>query len=136
LKISTPFLIATLLSILLYGIPGAAQHTEPAEETASHETQNQHQEHADETEHEEHGEAHGGRHWHTNDVGIFLGATDEHGHETELTWGLEYRRLIAKRWGLGVLFDYAGGELRNAILAPTLTWLPVGRLQIWAAPGI
>lgn len=136
MKYSVLFLIATLFSILLCAIPGAAQHTEHTEATASHETESQHEEHTDETEYEDRGEAHGGRHWHTNDVGIFVGLTDEHGHDTEFTWGLEYRRLIAKRWGLGVLFDYAGGELRNAILAPTLTWLPVGRLQILMAPGI
>lgn len=121
---SPPLVVITaLFSVVLCATPSLAQETEQ-------------QEHAEAAEHEEHGDEHGGRHWHTNDVGIFLGATDERGHDTEFTWGLEYRRLIAKRWGLGVLFDYAGGELRNAILAPTLTWLPVGRLQILVAPGI
>jgi hypothetical protein len=127
---------AALVSILCHGAPGAAQHTEQAEETAAQPAENQHEEHIEEAAHEEHGEEHGGRHWHTNDLGIFLGATDEHGHETEFTWGLEYRRMIAKRWAIGGLFDYAGGELRNMILAPSITWLPVGRLQITAAPGI
>jgi hypothetical protein len=136
MKFSRFLLFAVFVSILVYGPPATAQHTEHAEEMVAHATEDQTEEHAEEAAHEEHGEEHGGRHWHTNDVGIFLGATDEHGHDTELTWGLEYRRLIAKRWGLGVLFDYAGGELRNAILAPTLTWLPVGRLQILMAPGI
>jgi hypothetical protein len=136
MKISRPVLISAVFSVLLYAYPIAAQPTEHAEESAAHEADEHHDDHAAASEHEEHGEEHGGRHWHTNDFGIFLGATDEHGHDTELTWGLEYRRMIAKRWAIGGLFDYAGGELRDMILASSLTWLPVGRLQITAAPGI
>lgn len=136
MKISRPILMAAVLTILAYGIPSAAQHTEHADETSEQQSEERHEEHSEEAEHEEHGEEHGGRHWHTNDVGIFLGATDEHGHDTEFTWGLEYRRMFAKRWAIGGLFDYAGGGLRNAFLAPSVTWLPVGRLQLTAAPGV
>jgi len=128
--------ILAILSILLVASLGAAQETEHQQHSTPPEDEAHEDEHGEVAEHEEHGEQHGGRHWHTNDVGIFLGATDEHGHDTEATLGLEYRRIIANRWAIGGLFDYAGGELRNTILAPSLTWLPVGRLQITAAPGI
>ena len=75
---------------------------------------------------------------HKNEIGLFLGGTDERGHDTELTWGLDYKRRIAERWAVGVLFDYAGGELRNAILAPSVSYWPpgVGGLQLLAAPGV
>ena len=96
------------------------------------------EEHAEEAEHEEHGESegHGGSLHHKNDVAIFLGGTDEHGHPTEFTWGLDYKRRVAERWAVGGLFDHAGGSLRNAIVAASVTWLPVGKLSLTAAPGI
>ena len=136
MHLSTRIAALIFISVLLVVFQVQAQETEDQEHGAPAENEAREEAHAEETEHDEHSEKHGGRHWHTNDVGVFLGATAEHGHETELTWGLEYRRLIARHWGIGVLFDYAGGELRDAILAPSLTWLPVGRLQILAAPGI
>ncbi len=51
-------------------------------------------------------------------------------------WGLDYKRRVADRWAVGGLFDYAGGELRNAIVAASVTWYPVGKLSLTAAPGI
>jgi hypothetical protein len=98
-------------------------------------------------EHAEHGEAlgqeipageaghHSGRS-HKNEFAVFLGATDEHGHDTEFTWGVDYKRRITDRWAVGGLFDYAGGELRNAVVAATVTWFPIGHLQLWAGPGV
>jgi len=71
-----------------------------------------------------------------NDIGIFVGATDEHGHGTEPTLGVDYRRRVAKRLGIGALFDYAGGEQRNSIFAASLTWYPIGRMFLTAAPGV
>lgn len=71
-----------------------------------------------------------------NEAAIFLGGTDEHGHPTEFTWGVDYKRRVAQRWGIGGIFDYAGGSLRNAILASSVTWWPVGKLSLMAAPGI
>jgi hypothetical protein len=128
--------ITALFAILLYGLPVRAQEAEHEEHgsTPAHEAHEEEQGEA--AEHEEHGEEHGGRPHHANDFAVFLGATDEHGHDTEFTWGLDYRRMIADRWAVGGLFDYAGGELRNAILAATVTWFPVGGLQLLAGPGI
>jgi hypothetical protein len=131
-------MVLALLQTLLVASQGLAQETEHHEQ-GQEATQEAHQEEsAKEAEHEEHGESegHGGRGLHKNDFAIFLGATDEHGHETELTLGLDYRRQVANRLFVGVLFDYAGGEMRNSVLAATLTWFPVGRLFVTAAPGI
>jgi hypothetical protein len=91
---------------------------------------------AEAAEHEKHGEFEHGRH-HKNEVALFLGGTDEKGHDTEFTWGLDYKRRIAERWAVGVIFDYAGGELRNSILAPSVSFWPgFGELQLLAAAGI
>jgi hypothetical protein len=118
--------ITALFSILLYGVPSPAQEAEHGA----------HEEGAEAAEHEEHGEEHEGRTHHPNEFAIYLGATDEHGHPTELTWGLDYKRRVAERWAVGGLFDYAGGSLRNAIVAASVTWFPVGKLSLMAAPGI
>jgi len=106
--------ILALFSILLVASLGAAQ----------------------EAEHEEHGEEHEGRPHHKNDFAIFLGGTDEHGHPTELTWGLDYKRRVAEHWAVGGFFDHAGGSLRNAIVAASVSWFPIGKLTLTAAPGI
>jgi hypothetical protein len=80
---------------------------------------------------------HGHGHAHRNEIGLFVGGTDEPGHDTEFTWGLDYKRKIARRWAVGLLFDYAGGELRNSLLAPSVSYWPgIGGLQLVAAPGI
>jgi len=72
-----------------------------------------------------------------NEVAVFLGITNEKGHDNVLTWGLDYKRRIAERWAVGGLFDYAGGELRNAIVAVSVSYWPgLGNLQLFAAPGI
>jgi hypothetical protein len=125
-RTTLPMVFATL-AIFLLAIPGLAQEAEHAEDG---------EDPANETRQEEHGEEPGGRHLHKNDFAIFVGATDEHGHDTELTLGLDYRRQVANGLFVGVLFDYAGGEMRNSVLAATLTWFPVGRLFVTAAPGI
>jgi hypothetical protein len=87
----------------------------------------------------EHEDAHSSHHPRDfrNEVAVFLGGTDEHGHGTEITWGLDYKRRIAERWAVGALFDYAGGELRNAVLAPMVAFWPgLGNLQFLAAVGV
>ena len=127
-------MVFALLSILLGSSPGLAQEAENQE----HDTAPAQEEHVEEAEHEEHGESegHGGRSHHKNDFAVFLGGTDEHGHPTEFTWGLDYKRRVADRWAVGGLFDHAGGELRNSIVAASVTWFPIGKLTLTAAPGI
>ena len=94
---------------------------------------------AEDAENDEHEGEHSSHHVRDfkNEVAVFLGGTDEPGHGTELTWGLDYKRRIAERWAVGVLFDYAGGELRNAVLAPMVAFWPgLGNLQLLAAAGV
>jgi len=127
-------MVFALLSILLGASPSLAQEAEHQE----HDTAPAQEEHVEEAEHEEHGESegHGGRPHHKNDFAVFLGGTDEHGHPTEFTWGLDYKRRVADRWAVGGLFDHAGGELRNSMVAASVTWFPIGKLTLTAAPGI
>jgi len=131
-------MVLALLSTLLGASQGLAQETEHHEQGQEATQEAHEEEHAEEAEHEEHGESegHGRSLHHKNDVAIFLGGTDEHGHPTEFTWGLDYKRRVAERWAVGGLFDHAGGSLRNAIVAASVTWLPVGKLSLTAAPGI
>lgn len=73
-------------------------------------------EHAAEApENESHGEFEHGREP-KNEVALFLGGTDEHGHDTEFTWALDYKRRVGERWAVGGYFDFAGGELRDTVL--------------------
>jgi hypothetical protein len=134
-RTTRPVLLA-ILTIFLLAIPGLAQEAEHGEHGEDPANETHQEEHAEEAGHEEHGEEPGGRHLHKNDFAIFVGATDEHGHGTELTLGLDYRRQVANSLFVGVLFDYAGGEMRNSVLAASLTWFPVGSLFVTAAPGI
>jgi hypothetical protein len=113
MKRCTHVMVFAILSILLIGTPGWAEETEDGESS-------------------DHSEL---RH-HKNEFAVFLGGTDEHGHATEFTWGLDYKRRVAERWAIGGLFDYAGGGLRNSIVAASVTWYPVGKLSLMAAPGV
>jgi hypothetical protein len=95
-----------------------AKHTESAE-------------HASPTEHQ--GDS--GHHF-KNGLALFLGATNEQGHGTEATWGLEYGRVLSDRWVIGGLLDYAGGAQRNLVVAPAVFWKPFGGgFTLLAAPG-
>jgi hypothetical protein len=133
----THFVIFVVLSVLLCAPSARAQESEQEEHGKAQKHESEQETRAEEAEHEEHGvsDGHGGRPHHLNDVAIFLGGTDEHGHPTEFTWGLDYKRRVAERWAVGGLFDYAGG-LRNAIVAASVTWFPIGNLTLTAAPGI
>lgn len=72
-----------------------------------------------------------------NAFALFLGATDEPGHGTEPTWGLEYARRLTPHWGVGGLIDYAGGEQRNMVIAPAVYWKPFDLgFFLLAAPGV
>jgi len=124
-----------LLMVALVAVPAVAVENEDEDDT-------QKAEHGDVAEDEEKVEHEGEHSSHhprdfKNEVAVFLGGTDEHGHDTEFTWGLDYKRRIAKRWAVGVLLDYAGGELRNAVLAPMVAFWPgLGNLQLMAAAGV
>lgn len=110
-----------VIATALLAFPAMAEeeHTEHAEPAA-------------ETEH--HGE--NGHHF-KNGVALFLGVTNEPGHGTEPTWGLEYGYRFSPRWGVGGLIDYAGGGQRNLVIAPLVYWKPFGGgFTLLAAPGV
>lgn len=99
-------------------------------------------EHATETEaasaaHEAHSEEgeHHGHEYHRNVIGLFFGATDEEGHDPELTLGFEYERRLSQRWGIGGILEYSDG-LRNSIFVVPVYWHPRGRWIVIAAPGV
>ncbi|MCU0303584.1 MAG: hypothetical protein MUC56_05965 [Thermoanaerobaculales bacterium] len=94
-------------------------------------------EHGEPAAADQHGGATTGDHGFRNAFAVFLGVTDEPGHGSEATWGLEYGRRMGPRWGLGGLIDYAGGEQRNLVVAPAVLWQPFGGgFTLIAAPGI
>lgn len=98
----------------------------------------EHSEHAEAVEHaegaEEHGEAHPD---YKNGLALFLGVTDEPGHGTDGTVGLEYTYELSERWGIGGILDYAGPDQRNLVVAPAVFWSPWGGgLTFLAAPGV
>ena len=133
-----PTIFLALFSILLCLPFGTAQETEHQEHGTPPESEAHDEQHGEQAEQEDHVEAkgHGGRSHPKNDVAIFLGLTDEHGQALEPTLGFDYKRRIAHRWSFGGLFDYAGGDLRNAFFAASITWWPVGKFGLTAAPGI
>lgn len=122
--------VAAACAVLLaatFSLP--AQQTEHGEhaDTAVAEENSDHSKASDHSKHD--------REWIQNEISLFLGATNEPGHSTEFTWGLEYVREISHHWGIGVLFDYAGG-LRNAVIGVPVYYLPGGRWKLMAAPCI
>jgi hypothetical protein len=95
--------------------------------------------HAEASEHSSGTESHGETSHHfKNAFALFLGATNEHGHGTEPTWGLEYGRALTPHWTIGGLIDYAGGAQRNVVIAPMVVWKPFagGGFVLLAAPGV
>jgi hypothetical protein len=71
-----------------------------------------------------------------HELALFAGGTDEQGHDTELTLGLEYAYELSPKIALGPLLEHVGGELRNTILAVPLHWKPAGGLILLAGPGV
>jgi hypothetical protein len=117
-------LAVVLAAVPVSGLAGGDEHAEPEGHVA------------ESAEHEAHGGPHHGL-VHPNEIGLFLGSTDEPGHDAEFTWGLDYKRRVADRWAAGLIFDYAGGGLRNAIVAPSVSFWPgLGKLQLLAAAGV
>lgn len=72
-----------LLSVVLVGLPATAQEHQGAEQATENE--------AEGASHEEHGEedAHHGHAYHPNEIAFFAGITDEEGHDSEFSLGLE-----------------------------------------------
>ena len=68
----------------------------------------EHHANAEATEHEA-----SGHHEFKNEFSLFVGATDKKGHDSELTFALEYVREVAPGWGIGGIYEHVGGDLRN-----------------------
>ncbi len=127
--------ILTLATGLLPGFSRAAADEMPVQ--AHGKTRAESAQHGEAREPEAEGEhTHGGRPHHRNELALLLGATDESGHDAELTLGLEYSRAVADRWAVGGLVDYAGGELRNLVVGVPVFWRPGGGWKLFAAPGV
>lgn len=126
------FVVSALLSILISNSPSVAQDTGHEAQDAASAPRVQ----APSANHEARGGEHGGRNQPKSEFGIFLGATADSGHTNQFSWGFNYKHRIAQRWAVGGLFDYASGSLRNATVAASLTWRPVGTFGLMAAPGI
>lgn len=114
------FILVVVIALVAFPVVAEEGHTEHAEHTGDAES---------------HGE---GGHSFKNAFALFLGATNEHGHGTEPTWGLEYGRALSPHWTVGGLVDYAGGAQRNTVIAPMVAWKPSagGGFVLVAAPGI
>jgi len=96
-----------------------------------------HAEDGEAAEHEEVAEhAESGGHHHKHEFALFLGVTDEKGHDSQFSTGVEYEYRFSHRWGIGGLIDYARGDLRNRIIGVPVYFHPGGRWIILAAPGI
>ncbi len=75
---------------------------------------------------------------HRNQLGVFVGAASHlHQKETGVAVGLEYARRLTHRVGIGAFAEYASSKLeRDFIVGVPLEVEPVGRLALWAGPGI
>jgi len=123
---------AVLLTVALAAWPVAASAEDRHAEHEAHAAETLHD------GHEEHsGDHHEGHHDFKNSLALFLGVTDEPGHGTVQTIGLEYAHRLSKNWAVGGLVDYAGPDQRNWIAAPVVYWKPgLGNLILLAAPGV
>jgi hypothetical protein len=85
--------------------------------------------------HEAAEEAHETEEHHENHLAVFLGGTHAE-DRTDVTFGLDYERRPWQRVGFGLIFDYAGGDLREYIVAGAVIFHPVGGLTLTLAPGL
>lgn len=117
-----PSVSVCVIALVVFAIPAVAEEDHPESG-----------EHSNAAEH--HGEQ---AHQFKNAFALFLGATNEHGHGTEPTWGIEYARVLSPHWGVGGLIDYAGGQQRNTVIAPMVVWKPFAGVGfvLLAAPGV
>jgi hypothetical protein len=84
-----------------------------------------------ETQAEEH---HSQAEHHANEVGVFVGATHEHG-ENSAAMGLEYERRISSTFGIGVLAEKTWSDFDIWVYAVPITF-HVDRWKFAIAPGI
>jgi hypothetical protein len=78
---------------------------------------------------------HGEHEFHRNHVAIFLGATVDE-DESAFTLGADYERRFSKRFGIGVLADYASGDVRAYVVALPVFLHVTERLKFFVAAGV
>jgi hypothetical protein len=49
---------------------------------------------------------------------------------------VEYTRVVAHRWVVGGVVEYAGGDLRNTVVIVFGAWAPWKGLELFAGPGV
>ena len=72
--------------------------------------------------------------YHGNHIAIFVGVTDEEA-ENAFSLGLDYERRLTRRFGIGVLTDYAFGEVRAFVIGVPIFFHATDRLKFLLAPG-
>ena len=87
-------------------------------------------ERSQQTEHNEHGE----KHVHRHHIAGFLGGTHAE-HETAWTIGADYEYRLSRWVGVGGLIDYAGGHLKERIVAGMVIVNPIRALSVLVAAG-
>jgi hypothetical protein len=112
---------------------------------------------------QEHGEEHGAEHevgehaeheFHRHHFSVFLGVTDGEvekeavvGTESEraavvvedeeaFTLGLDYEYRLNRRWGVGALIDFAGGDFRSWVAGMPVFLHPGRGWKLLLAPGV
>ncbi len=68
-----------------------------------------------------------------SDISLFLGASSS-SNETAFTIGMDYQYRISRVFGVGVILDYAGGDIRSTLVAPSL-FMHLKKLSFTLAPG-
>lgn len=69
-----------------------------------------------------------------NEISLFLGGTS-HSEENAFTIGLDYQYRISRIVGVGILIDYATGNLQSLLVGPIL-YLHASNFEFIVAPAI
>jgi hypothetical protein len=123
-RLAAPFLVVLLV---LAGVAVQASDSEPPHGEAPAEEQGT--------------EAHGGHargtlHTYNREIALLIGITDESGHDSQGTLGLEYLHRMGKNWGMGAMVDYVGGNQRNWIIGVPFAYYPGGGWKLLVAPAV
>ena len=68
-----------------------------------------------------------------NGLAVFVGGTSN-SDATAITFGLDYQYRISKLIGVGVILDYASGDIESLLIAPAI-FFHISALEIALAPG-
>ncbi len=70
-----------------------------------------------------------------NELGLFLGYTDADS-DNGLSVGIDYAHNLGPRFGIGGVIEYTSADIRDGIIAMTLTWHTWRELMLLVAPGV